>query len=302
MYRIRSWYNQNRRNIWIVVLIIAGIIGIIQALNSYYKNKTNDKSSSTNLGTTAYDTNNYSVITRKTIDDKTAKQSDSVIEKFLNYCNNGNIEEAYGILSEECKEELYPTIEDFKSKYIDRIFTERKSYDSVLWMSTNTKNTYRIQIMRDLLAEGERDYMPIEEYYTILYENGRYRLNINGYIGEENLNIQKKENNIEINIISRKTYVEYEIYEISVKNKTGETLIFNRKNNTNSTYIQDKNNLKYIAFINEIPDNQFEILNETEKKYSIKFNREYKPNIKIEKIVFGDIGVENSNSSIVIDI
>ena len=293
MSRIRSWYNQNRRIIWVIILIIAGAIGLIQSLNAYYKNESKDKSSSTNSGTTAYNKNNQAVISGKKIDDDVAKKSNNTIDNFINYCNSGKIDQAYSILSTECKEELYPTVEDFKNKYIDRIFTEEKSYDSVLWISTKTKNTYRIEIMKDLLANGEREYMPIEEYYTLLKENGKYKLNINGYIGKENIDKKKRVNDIEVNIISKKTYLEYETYEISVKNNTGDTLIFNRKNNTDATYIQDKNNLKYIALINEIPSNLFSIPNGIERKYTIKFNREYNPNIEIKKIVFGDIGFGN---------
>ena len=87
--------------------------------------------------------------------------------------------------------------------------------------------------------------------------------------------------------------MDYEVYEIEVKNNTGSRLIFNTKENTKSVYIQDENELKYIAFLNEIPDSELEIAIGSTKTLEIKFNRNYKPTTKIEKIIFGDI----SNSS-----
>ncbi len=293
MNNILRWYNRNRKMFWIVILTIIAVIVLIQTLNSYYKNNTKDKSSSTNASTTTYN-NNYSIITGEEIDETVSDKSIDLIKNFFDYCNSKDIESAYNLLSTECKEELYPTRDDFIQKYYNRIFTEKRSYDSNLWITTSNKNTYRVEIMSDLLSTGQRDYMPIEDYYTIIYENGQYKLNISNYIGKEDIDISTTQNSISVKIISKKMYMNYEIYEIEVKNNTGSKLIFNTKENTKSIYLQDKNELKYIAFLNEIPDNEFEILNGMTKTLEIKFNRGYKPTTKIEKIIFEDISISNN--------
>ena len=53
----------------------------------------------------------------------------NVVNKFLECCNNKNVEEAYNLLSDECKEELYPTIEYFKTNYYDIIFNIERQYN-----------------------------------------------------------------------------------------------------------------------------------------------------------------------------
>jgi len=284
--------------IWIVVLTFIGVIALIQTLNNYYKNKAKDESSSTN-STTAYNTNNYSVVTGEKINEEVSQESSNSIKNFFYYCNNEQIEYAYNLLSADCKDELYPKLEDFKTKYYDRIFTEKRSYDEMLWITESRSNTYRLQIYGDLLANGKKDDMPIEDYYTLVYENGAYRLNISGYIGKEILNISKTQNNITVTVVSRKIYKDYEKYEIKVENNTAKKLQFNTKQNTDSIYIQDENNLKYISYINEIGDSEFELIAGQAKTFNIRFNRGYKPTIKIQKIVFGDI---NGNETIQIDI
>ena len=302
MNKIVRWYNQNKRIIWGVILIFAIAIALIQVLNNYYKNNANDESSSTNISTTTYDTKNYSIITEEEIDETTANQSNNLIEQFFSYCNNQETENAYNLLSSECKEELYPTLDDFVNKYYNTIFTEKKSYDYNLWITTNSANTYRVEIMNDLLATGKREDMPIEEYYTIVNENGNYGLSINGFVGKEDINISKEQNGINVEIVSKKMYIEYETYEIKVENNNNYNIIFNTKENTDSIYLEDENEVKYVAFLNEIPDNEFEILAGLSKTIEIRFNRSYKPTISIEKVVFSDIEIPNKEENDVIEV
>lgn len=291
---IVRWYNQNRKIIWTVIITVVAVIGLIQTLNSYYKNKAVDENSSTS-GTTVYEAPNYSVITQEKIDETTSEKSIDLIGEFFNLCNNGQVEKAYNIISTECKEELYPTIEEFKAKYYNKVFTEQKSYNSVLWITSARRNTYKIEIMADLLATGQKDNMPIEDFYTIIYENGEYKLNISNYVGREEIGATTTQNNITINVKYKKIYMDYEIYDIEVQNSTGNKIIFNTKEHTNSIYLKDENELKYIAFLNEIPNSELEVLNGLSKTLEIKFNRGYKPTINIKNIVFGDI---NSNGKI----
>ena len=284
---VMRWYNQNRKIIWTVVLTIIGVIALIQTLNNHYEKDQKQESSAND--TVTYDTKNYSVTTNEKISETTSKDSIDLIKDFIEYCNNQEIDSAYKLLSTECKEELYPTINDFKIKYYNKIFTEQKTCNSILWIASSSAHTYRIEIMSDLLATGKKDDMPIEEYYTIVYENEEYKLNISGFIGKEDINISNTKSNITINIVSKTVYMDYELYEIQILNNTGSKLIFNTKENLESIYIQDENTLKYIAFLNEIPNTELEILNGTTKTLEIKFNRGYKPSIDIIGIVFEDI-------------
>ena len=302
MNRIVRWYNQNRHIFWIVVAVVAGFILILQTLNNYYKNNTKEESSSTNISTTTYNNQNYSVVSQKEINKNTSQESINVIKNFFNYCNTGKINEAYNLLSIDCKQELYPTVDDFKEDYYNRIFTETKMYNSTLWISSSTRNTYRLEIMGDILATGETEYMPIEDYYTVTNENGEYSLSVSNYIGKEEINISKTQNNVTITILNKKMYMDYEKYEIKVENNTQERLILNTKQNTDSMYIQDKNNLKYIAFLNEISEYDLNILRGANKIYNIKFNRLYKPDIRIKKIVFDNMNVENQKLKIEVEL
>ena len=233
-----------------------------------------------------------------------SENSQAIIKSFFDYCSNNDVQGAYSLLSKECKDELYPNINEFKRKYFDIIFTNKKTYKSKLWISNDNKNTYRIEIYGDLLSSGEKEEMPIEDFYTVIYDNGKYSLSIKGYIGKENVNISKTQEGITVNILSKQVYMEYEKYRVEVKNNSREDVMLNTKENTNSMYIEDKNNVKHIAFLNELSNQDLSILSGFTNEINIRFNRTYKPNISIEKIVFDNIkiGQDSKTKKIEIDI
>ena len=298
---IIRWYNQNRKIIWLVIAIIIGIVGLIHTLNSFYKDNTKEESSSTNSATT-YNNPNYSVITDKEISETKSQESIDLIKKFFNYCNNGNIQEAYNLLSQDCKEELYPSVDIFKNQYYNRIFTESKMYNSVLWISSKDRNTYRLEIIGDILATGQKESMPIVDYYTVISENEKTRLNISSYIGKENINISKTQDDVTITLLNKKTYMDYEKYEIKVKNETQGRITLNSKQNTDSMYIQDENDLKYIAFRNEISEYDLSIPRGFNRTYNIKFNSGYNPSKGIEKIIFDNMIVNSESTKFEIEL
>ena len=96
-------YNRNRREIWIVVVIIAFIIGFRYALTSYMKN---DRIGSSNNATNYFPNNNqndYPILNNKIYEDKNvSKNSEEIsntIKTFIQHCNNKEIEKAYNMLS-----------------------------------------------------------------------------------------------------------------------------------------------------------------------------------------------------------
>ncbi|MBQ8044587.1 MAG: hypothetical protein IJ272_10685 [Clostridia bacterium] len=113
MNKFIRFYNQNRYMVWIIILSIAAFIAIIQILDkfAYEKNKANENISNSNKTTINY---NYSVITRKEV----SSDISEIIDEFIKYCNNGQVENAYAMLSDDCKNILYPSLEDFTRKIL----------------------------------------------------------------------------------------------------------------------------------------------------------------------------------------
>ena len=291
MNKFISWYNQNRKILWQIIISILVVLGVIQILNYYYKTRSESKDSSTSNNTIAFTNNNIStpVIEGDVLDKENAEEIVSPIENFLELCNGGNIEGAYSILSNDCKEKKFPTIEQFKDEYIDIYFNTKKTYSIQAWVNNSKYNIYRVSIKDDYLSTGEISEMELEEYYTIVNENGEYKLNINGYVGEEEINKSNKTNDLEIVVKSKEIYMDYEIYNLQVRNYTQNTIKLDSRETGNKTYGIDNNEVKYVSYIFEKVDSDLSISAGQTREIDIKVKKNYSENNQINQLVFSDI-------------
>ena len=83
-------------------------------------------------------------------------------------------------------------------------------------------------------------------------KNGEKKLNINKYIGTEEINKSKTEDNIEITVISRAKYMDYEKYNVKIKNNTNGEILMDPVGSEASIYLKDTNDIKHKAINNEI--------------------------------------------------
>lgn len=130
--------------------IIAIVIFVLQSLNNIYRNEEKNNSNQ-----------NIIIEQKKIIEEE--KENIEVISKFLDYCNEKNIEKAYSMLSEECIKEKYQTIDIFKTEYMDKIFTYKKEYEI-----KKEDEKYKITILDGILESGtveNRKY--VISYYKI---------------------------------------------------------------------------------------------------------------------------------------
>lgn len=84
------------------------------------------------------------------------------ISKFIDYCNTGKIKEAYNMLSDECKNEKYSTVENFETEYINKIFKIRICDYEII----KQEAIYIVKLKQDLLIVGN-EHSIIEEKYKI---------------------------------------------------------------------------------------------------------------------------------------
>lgn len=119
--------NQKRNIIIIVAIICAFIILLIKTLNGIVSESEDEKNN--NNAENILDevkSSRTSVITDSTLDTGTATENYNLIKEFVDLCNKNNANEAYNMLSNECKENIYPNIETFTKNYIETVFKSEK--------------------------------------------------------------------------------------------------------------------------------------------------------------------------------
>ena len=192
MINIRRYYNQNRKKIWGVIIIVASAFILIQLLNSVLQanhdktqniisNNEEKKINTENSKLTA----NTSAITGEKISNERLENATKIIDDFINCCNKKELEKAYNMLTDKCKEEMYNSLEDFEKSYYEDVFGgESKTCNIENWAN----NTYKVNIMNDSLATGKSNNgYSKEDYITIEKVKDDYKLNINNYIGYKEL-------------------------------------------------------------------------------------------------------------------
>lgn len=296
MNRFVRFYNQNRKVIWITLLLVVGVITLIQILDRLVKEK-NINEVTNNVVTPNITNKNYSVITGEENESNTSK----IIDEFINYCNNQQIEKAYELLSDECKEILYPTLNEFEKKYHSKIFTEKKTYLYQAWISNSNTYTYKVDFVDNILATGTASKTSICDYYTVVENNDTYKLNINKFIDCEDINKLGTKNNITINIKRKKIYIDYETYEIEVKNDNQKDLMLDDLLHTKTIYVEDYKEQKYFWNNYEFIESDVTIEKGNKQNINIKFNKAYTPKYETMKIVFSNIKI-NSEETIQIDV
>lgn len=293
MHKLRRFYYQNKEKIWKVILIIVLILALIYFLSKTAVNRNNQKISNISVNSKIYsDEENrtyiseQSAISGEAITEKQVTKINNTISKFLQYCKNGNVQEAYNMLSENCKKDRYSSAEKFNELYVKSKFNKLQVYDIQNWIS----NTYRVSISNDLLATGNiQDSQKQIEYITITNENGEDKLNIHGYIGKRGINKEILENDIRIKVIDKQIYMDYEIYNIEIENLSKKIIMLDSLENTGTIYLKDNSGNKYNARMHEILEEEITIKPKHVENVSIKFTKTYSPSKNIKSIIFENL-------------
>lgn len=297
MNRFMRWYNQNRKTVWKVIGIIIIVIVVIQLINHYYKVK-NEETINVNNRTknTTADNSNNSNYNNVRVDDKnslitgneissTQKEQIKIIDTFVDYCNKGDVESAYQLLTDECKQEMYPQINNFRNSYYKETFADSEKDVSVEnWIG----KIYKVQINENMLSTGKFSKETTkQDYITVVQtEDETYKININGYIERDKIDKSKEEDRMKITVKYRDTYMDYEKYTLEITNNSNTTILLDDGVDVESMYIKDDNGKHYPAYTHEINSASLEISPRETKELTIKYYSKYGSSKDISKLVF----------------
>ena len=305
MHNLKRFYDQNRKGIWMAVIIIASIFILLQLLN-YFARKNNEKELNNSNNTEEIVPNNStstnvnlksskSAITGESISEQNLNTAKETIENFIDLCNTRNLEEAYDMLTEECKNQMYTSVDVFEQAYYKNVFNgEEKSCNIENW----TGDIYKVNIVGDMLATGKSNNgYTKQDYITVKKEDNNYKLNINNYIGYKKIDKTTEKDGIEINIISKNTYMDNEQYTIKVTNNSKNNISLDGLSNVKSLYLQDSKGAKYSAYVQELTEPTLKVQAGQTKEVTIKFYSNYVSNKNIEYIIFSDMIIYSGQGS-----
>lgn len=297
MNKIIRYWNQNRKKIIIIIAIIAFIIIMLNVINYMFKQMYNSPEN-VELNIEDRQKPTQSVITGQNVSKDITEENINIIKEFVDYCNNNETEKAYELLSNDCKAEFNNDINTFISNYYKRNFQTKKTYDLELMFSETGSYTYKtIYYDENILATGGATSNNFEDYLTIINQDGEKKLNINGFIKKQEINQSQTTDGVQITIKNKKVYRDYEQYRISINNNTQNTISISDGQNSEDICLLDKNNVKYVSFLHEIPLYSLSIKPKRTTELDITFNKIYDTYRIMTKMQFSNICLNQENNT-----
>lgn len=283
---IKRFINRNNNLIWRIIAIIFAILFLTKLLNGYYEEKESQKREEVSLYTNNTKLEYVPVKTFST-------ESDSVkitMSSFVNYCNNRELDKAYGMLTKECKDAMFPTIEDFEKIYINKIYKINRTFDLEKWYEQGNVETYLLTLYGDILATGNTNNSTQEFCTFIKNERGIYKLNINNYIYGLNRNKSKTIKDITVKIEHVDIYDEYQQIRFTIKNNTNKNICLNGNKYNENIYLQSSSGKIYPSVNSEFDLQNIVLKANSEETFTVDFNIVYGSNnatyLVISDIIF----------------
>lgn len=285
---IRRWlsnfYRNNKEKIskFVKVFGLLILIGIALA----YSIENNSSKNENNSEATVY-TPSKTIISGKDIDKETYQKEENLVKTFVDYCNNKQIQEAYNLLTEECKQKIYPNIETFEKNYYNVIFNQYRECNLQSWVSSGNYNTYKVTFIEDIMSTGNYENVEkFEDYITIVRKNGEKKININSYVKTEEINKNTKTEELEINVSSADIYMDSVTYYLELKNLTENDILLDSLNNK-SVKLVGTNDAEYaLDDTNLFSLNLIVYKDSNNRKVELKFIKQYGSDVNGKSIEF----------------
>lgn len=298
--KIRLFYYNNKQIIWVSLGIIVFVYVIIRIINYNIRidnekqlAEQNSQVNSVSQSNTAYlPSKTTPIMSDSEVSEDTLESDTQIIQKFIDCGNSNDVEGAYNLLSQDCKDEMFSDINRFYNNYFKNIFAQKRSYDLETWSSYGDYVTYRVKYLNDIMATGNINDEFIEDYFTVITENKEKKLNINQFIKKYEINKTSNLEGLEVAVLNQYVYYDYEQYEITFTNNSDKNITIDSKDNTETVYLTDTNGVKYSWFGNEVPNEYLTLKPGDSRTFRIKFNKLYNINRKDNSIYFEDIKVD----------
>ena len=160
MYKLIRFFNQNKNQIIKIGVFIIFLFIILQLLNklAQIKNKESIENLTVSNTSSTTQSDNKGLISNKSavnggeVSKENLKNATDTIYEFVDYCNKQEIEKAYNLITEECKKQMYPTLDSFKNAYYGDVFNGKQRTCTIEnWVN----DIYKVRMGEDILATGK---------------------------------------------------------------------------------------------------------------------------------------------------
>lgn len=217
--KLRHWFRKYKSVIFLAVVIWVIIFIINRFLISY--DSVEIPSTTRQPNVTVMDSSDKA----PSVVQETAEK---MIEEYVGYCNEGNYQKAFNMLSEDCQRyAFYNDIEEF-AKYVLVKLPNPREYSIQDYSNYGKYYVYEVKYIDDILSTGLTNQVYSYSTEKIVFtknSKGGYDMATGNFISHDDINTVAENEYVKIDIKERTTKYSLETYVVKFTNRTDSTVV-----------------------------------------------------------------------------
>ena len=187
------------------------------------------------------------------------KPIEEIVEEYVKYCNEGNYQKAFDLLSDDCKEYAFNNdIKAFMDHVLVKMPTPKKyALQDYSNMKYNGRKLYiyEIKYLDDYLATGltNSTYKFTSERLTFFEdEDGVFQMNVGNFIYHTDVKAISENDYLKLDVISKTVNYSIESYKVKLTNRSNYTIVISDGEETDEVVLKLNNEVRKLSDINDI--------------------------------------------------
>ena len=216
--KIRNFFKKYKRVIFIVLIVWLVII----AINFFLGRR-----SETPMLNTTYNPHEVVLTSDTEVPEKLQTPIEDTIDDYINKCNNKDYSGAFELLTTDCKIHVFGDSLDNFTTYASSVFPNKKRYSIQNYSNFGQAYIYNVKLIDDIIATGltNQSYAYYEEKFAVKEEDGKIKLNVNDYMGFNDLKKVAEDDYLKIRVENKDEFYSFEIYSVKITNKTDKKIV-----------------------------------------------------------------------------
>ena len=217
--KLRHWFRKHKTVLFIAVVVW----GVIFVINKFLSDYTPEP-----VPNTTREPEVTILDSGVSAPSKVQSTAETMIEEYVGYCNEGNYQKAFNMLSEDCKKYAFnDDIEAFASYVLTKMPVPKK-YSIQDYSNYDGFYIYEVKYIDDILKTGLTNQT--YEYSTekIVFSknaNGGYDMATGNFVKHDKINNVAENEYVKVDIIERTVRYSIETYEVKFTNRTDSTVV-----------------------------------------------------------------------------
>lgn len=220
--KIRHWFRKYRNLILLIFLLWFSIF----IINYFLGHRTLPQEA-----TTTYEAHTSIIDSSSSVPKSMQENVEELIEEYVEYCNEGNYQKAFNMLSEDCRSYGFNNdIEKFMNHVLVKMPTPKKyaiqNYSNTKYDGKNIY-VYEIKYIDDILATGltNSEYGFTSEKMAFYKDGSEILMTVGEYIYHTDIKSISENEYFKIDVIDKVVNYDSEVYEVKLTNRSNYTVV-----------------------------------------------------------------------------